>query len=181
MKINVGSENRVKTDAVRESVSGYSFLTGAEVVSVAVESGVSEQPKSAEETITGAMNRARSAFNGCDLSFGIEDGLMSVPGTKTGYMNICACAIYDGQEFHIGLSSAFEYPPDVTGLVFRKGLDINQAFHRTGLTDNPKVGSSEGAIGILTKGRLNRKEYTKQAVTTALIHLDNSHLFQKNG
>lgn len=177
MRINVGSKNDVKIEAVREAICDYDFLSNAEVVGIDVNSEVSEQPKSVDETIRGAMKRAESAFRNCDYSFGLEDGLMQVPNTKTGYMNICACAIYDGQNYHVGLSSAFEYPADVTRLVFEEGLDINQAFYRVGLTKNPKVGSEEGAIGILTHGRLLRKDYTKQAVMMALIHVENSNLF----
>lgn len=177
MKINVGSQNDVKVSAVREVIRDYDFLLNAEVSGLEVSSEISEQPKSLDETIRGAMNRARNAFQSCDYSFGLEDGLMNVPNTKTDYMNVCACAIYDGQNYHIGLSSAHEYPHDVTKLVFDEGLDINQAFKKTGLTENLKVGSAEGAIGILTHGRLLRKEYTKQAITTALIHVENSKLF----
>ena len=177
MRIAVGSKNNVKIEAVREAVRDYDFLSNAEVVGIDVNSGVSEQPKSVDETIRGAMNRAKSAFRNCEYSFGLEDGLMQVPNTKTDYMNICACAIYDGQNYHIGLSSAFEFPLDVTRLVLKEGLDINQAFYRAGLTKNPKVGSAEGAIGILTHGKLLRKDYTKQAVMMALIHVENSKLF----
>ncbi len=129
------------------------------------------------ETIQGAMNRATNAFSDCQYSFGLESGLMKVSHTKTGYMDFCACAIYDGKNHHLGLSSAFEYPLEVTQLVFKKGLDINQAFYKTGLTKDPKVGSAGGAIGILTKGRLLRKDYTKQAITMALIHLENKKIF----
>ena len=102
---------------------------------------------------------------------------MKIPNTKTDYMNVCVCVIFDGKENHIGLSSAFEYPKEVTKLVFKEGLDINQAFYKVGLTKNQKVGSSEGAIGILTKGRVPRKEHPKQAISMALIHLENAHLF----
>ena len=52
------------------------------------------------------------------------------------------------------------------------GLDMTQAALKAGLTDNPKVGSAEGLVGIMTKGRLTRKEYTKEAIRTALIHLE---------
>ena len=169
--------NNVKVGAVREAIRDYDFLSNAEVFGIDVRSEISEQPKSVDETIRGAMNRARNAFRGCNYSVGLEDGLMQVPNTKTNYMNICACAIYDGQNYHIGLSSAFEYPHEVTKLVFDEGLDINQAFHKVGLTKNLNVGSAEGAIGILTHGRLLRKEYTKQAITMALIHVENSKLF----
>lgn len=177
MRINVGSKNEIKVAAVRDVIRDYVFLSNAEVVSVEVNSAVSEQPKSIAETIRGALNRAKNAFRHCDYSFGIEDGLMRVPNTKTGYMNISVCAIYNGQNHHLGLSAAFEYPLEVTKLVFEEGLDINQAFYKIGLTKNPKVGYAEGAIGILTRGRLLRKDYTKQAVMMALIQVENSGLF----
>src|SRR5680860_212725 len=177
MKVNVGSNNEVKVGAVREMAPDYDFLSNAEIQGLSVNSEVSDQPKSLEETINGAINRAINSFNSCDYSFGIEDGLMAVAKTKTGFMNICACVIYDGSNFHMGLSSAFEYPIEVTKIVLLENVEINESFHRVGLTDNPKVGSAEGAISILTKGRLSRKEYTKQAVMNALIHLDNNKLY----
>lgn len=177
MNINVGSTNQAKINAVKEIIAEYDFLQGARVRAIDVSSKVSQQPISIEETIKGAMNRAKNAFRDCDLSFGIESGLMKIPYTKTGYMDVTACAIYDGKEFHIGLSSAFEYPKDMTRLVFEEGFTISQAAHKTGLTKNPKLGFREGVIGILTKGRLPRKEYTKQALRTALIHLEHAHLW----
>lgn len=168
----IGSQNKVKLEAVREILEEYPALAG-EVVGVEVPSGVPDQPLSLEETVRGAMNRARDAYRDCDYGIGIESGIMQVPATKSGYMDICACAIYDGREFHLGLSSAWEFPdPKVMDLLSREGLTMEQAAVRAGLTENAKVGSAEGVISILTKGRLNRKEYTKQALRTALIHLD---------
>ena len=178
MRINVGSKNQVKVDAVKEIIKDYDFLSEAEVFSIEVSSEVFKQPKSIHETIDGAKNRARNTFQNCKYSFGIESGLMKVPNTKTGYMNVCACAIYDGKNYHIGLSSAFEYPTNVIKLVFSDNLEISEAVYKVGLTNDKRIGSSGGIIGYLTKGRLKRKEYTKQAITTALIHLENPELFK---
>jgi inosine/xanthosine triphosphatase len=171
MKIHLGSQNQVKLKALKEIILNYDFLSKAEVFGLAVDSGVSEQPKSIEETISGAKNRCRKVFLNSDLSFGLEDGLMKVPYTKTGYMNVCVCAIYNGERFYIGLSSAYEYPAEVIDLVFNKSLDINQAFYKLALTKNPKIGSAQGAIGVLSDSFLNRKEYTKQAIISALIYV----------
>lgn len=174
MKIKVGSKNKVKVEAVKEALNDYNQFTQAEVEGLSADSGVSDQPKSLEETIEGAINRARNAFQDCDLSIGLESGLMPVPKSKTGYMDFCACAIYDGQNFHLGLSSAWEFPKkEILDDILNNNLDMSQAINKAGLTTNPDIGSEEGAIGILTKGRLNRKAYTKQAIITALIHLDN--------
>ena len=178
MRINIGSKNQVKVNAVKETIKDYDFLSEAEVFSLEVSSEVHKQPKSIDETVEGAMNRAKSAFQNCKYSFGIESGLIKVPNTKTGYMDVCACAIYDGKEYHIGLSSAFEYPTELTKLVLSEELDIDQAFYKLGLTKDKRIGRSEGVISYLTKGRLKRKEYIKQAITTALIHLENPELFK---
>jgi inosine/xanthosine triphosphatase len=178
MKINVASNNPVKIEAVKELVRSYDFLKNAEVDGLKINSGVSEQPKSLEETVKGAINRAKSAFSNCVYSFGIESGLMQVPQTKTGSMDFCVCAIYDGIQYHLGLSCAFEFPTKVTEMIHELGVDANEAFYRCGLTKNRKLGSSEGAIGMLTRGRITRKDYTKQAIQMALIHLENSHLYQ---
>ncbi|HLD00391.1 MAG TPA: inosine/xanthosine triphosphatase [Candidatus Nanoarchaeia archaeon] len=167
--LNVGSTNTVKIEAVREAVSRYNLFSPAIIKGIEVESGVSKQPKSLDEIIRGAVNRARNAFVNCDYSFGLESGQIEVPYTKTGYMYICACTIYDGKEFNFGLSPGFECPPEVTRLVLEEGLDLNEAFYKVGLTTNPNLGAGEGVISILTNGRVNRKDYTQYAVIMALI------------
>ena len=178
MKINIGSKNKAKVDALKEILKEYPDFVNAEVISKDVTTGVTDQPKSLDETIMGSMNRAKNCFGGCDYSVGLESGLMKVPETKTGYMDFSACAIYDGKNFHLGLSSAFEYPLKLTKLVLGKGLDVSAAAKELGFTKSDKLGAEEGMIGILTKGRLNRKEYTKQAIRTALIHLENIKLYE---
>lgn len=177
MIINVGSKNPEKIEAVKEILKEYSDFKDCEVLGIKTDSGVSNQPKNMDETIQGAINRAKGCFMNCDYSIGLESGLMKVPETKTGYMDVTCCAIFDGKKIHLGLSSAFEYPIKVTKMVFEEGLDINQAFFKTGLTDNPNLGSAEGAIGFLTKGRVLRRDYTKQAIYMALIHLENPELY----
>ena len=177
MKIKVGSKNPVKVGAVEELAPAYPMLVGAEVIGIDVPVEVFGHPKTLEETISGAIERAKTCFTECDYSFGIESGLMAVPHSKSGYMEITACAIYDGKNFHLGLSSAFEWPKKVADLIINKGLDGSQAVKLAGLTTHEKIGKAEGVISILTKGRLNRKEYTKQAVVMALTHLENPELF----
>lgn len=172
MKIKVGSTNKMKVEAVQEILQDYPHLKNAIISTVDVSSGIVDQPKSLEEIVRGAMNRAGSAFQDCTYSFGIESGLMTVPNTKTGFMDVCVCAIFNGNEYHLGLSSAWEPPKQVIHYILAEGLDMNQAAFKAGLTNNPKVGSAEGLVGIMTKGRLTRKEYTKEAIRTALIHLE---------
>jgi inosine/xanthosine triphosphatase len=176
MKVNIGTKNKIKIEALRETVAGYDFLKGAIVSGTEVVSGVPDQPQNIEATVCGAKKRAQNAFKDCDFAVGVEDGLMAVPGSGAGFMNVTAAAFYDGERFYLGLSAAFEYPPAVIRLV-KEGLDINQAFYKMELTGDPKIGSAQGAVGILTKGRWVRKDTVKQALTAALVQLENKSLF----
>lgn len=173
MNISVGSTNKIKIEAVEETIIQYPLLSGATVTGKNVLSQVSEQPQSLQETVQGAINRAKKVFEEGHISIGLESGLMPVPFTKTGFMDVCVCAIYDGKTIHLGLSQAFECPSEVVRLVHEKGYDLNQASNAIGLTTNPQLGAAEGIIGILTKGRVTRKDYTKEAIKMALIHLEN--------
>jgi len=172
MIIRVGSLNKVKIEAVQELLPEYPHLASFTVEGVGVESVVSPQPKTLDETIQGAMHRAQAVFDNCTYGFGIESGLMTVPYTKTGFMDLCVCVIYDGINYHLGLSSAWEVPQRVTTLIMEEGLDMNDAAVRAGYTTNSNLGSEQGLIGIMTKGRLDRKAYTKEAIRSALIHLE---------
>jgi inosine/xanthosine triphosphatase len=177
MLIAIGSTNVVKVQAVEELVKEYPKLQNARIVSLSVPSEISAQPITMDETIQGAKNRARNAFKACQdcsYSFGIESGLFEAPGAQTGFLNVCVCCIYNGQDFHIGFSTGFEVPAPILHYITEHKMDLSQACVESGITNNTHIGSSEGLIGILTKGRVNRKDYTKESVATALIQLENT-------
>lgn len=178
MKINVGTKNGAKVEAVKEVLKDYEELKNAKIVAMEVDSEVSDQPKSLEETIKGAKNRARKVFEDCDYSFGIESGLMKLSGFESRFVDITVCVIYDGEKFSPGFSSCFECPKEISRLMLEEDLNMSEAALKTGLTENPKLGSAEGLIGILTKGRMTRKDYTKQAIILALIQIENRELYQ---
>lgn len=173
IKINVGSKNQTKVGAVAEALFESAVFKDAKVFSVDVATKQFGHPITMELTVKGAMERARQAFQECDYSFGIEGGLIEVPEAKSGYMGIAACAIYDGERFHLGLSPAFEWPKSVTELIVKKGLDGSQALREAGFTDHEKIGTAGGGVFIFTHGKMDRKGLNKLAVIMALIHLEN--------
>jgi inosine/xanthosine triphosphatase len=177
MKINIGSKAPPKVEALRELSNEYDILKGAEIIVMDVDSGVKGQPEGFDEIVKGAKNRAKSSFKDCSLSFGLESGIVPVPGTKSGYIDLCCCAIFDGKEFHLGTSMGFEYPKKVMELIKNEGLDASRAAKKVGLTEQDYIGHDQGLIGILTKGRVNRKEYSKQSIIAAMIHLENKGLY----
>lgn len=177
MIIAVGSTNEAKVSAVKEVLMESPHLSQAEVLAFPASSDVSEQPLSLSETIQGAKNRARNAFNSCAhsvYSFGIESGLMETPDTSTGFLHVCACAIYDGTNYCIGLSTGFEVPPQILELILDKKMCLSKACLHSGISNNAKIGSTEGLIGVLTKGKIDRKEYSKQCVLAAILQLENA-------
>jgi non-canonical (house-cleaning) NTP pyrophosphatase len=73
----------------------------------------------------------------------------------------------------MGLSQGCEWPKKVIDAILNRGMDGSQAMKYAGLTSHEKLGEHEGLVGIMTKGRTNRTEYNKTAITMALIHLEN--------
>ena len=171
MKVTIGSKNPNKFNAVKESFLMFETFEGATFQAKGAASGVSDQPVGYEETVRGARNRADNAYNAyedCDISVGLESGLVAIPHTRTGYMNLTVCSIFDGADYFIGTGPAFELPEAITRLVVDGGLELDDAILKSGFTDNPRIGYSEGIIGILTKGVVTRKDYMVPAVSMAL-------------
>lgn len=177
MRIGVGSKNATKVNAVIEVLRDYPLLASAEIIGVPVQVEEFGHPKTLDETVAGAIDRAKQAHRGVDFGFGIEGGLMKVPHTKTGYMEVAVCAIFDGENIHLGMSPACEWPRSVIEGILHKGLDGSQAMKAANLTQEEKLGENKGFIDIVTKGRMDRTAFNKAAITMALVHLENPELY----
>ncbi|MBR7123553.1 MAG: inosine/xanthosine triphosphatase [Candidatus Methanomethylophilaceae archaeon] len=161
IRIAVGSANRVKVEAVRDVME--SIYGSVRIYAKDVRSGVPEQPFG-DETHQGAVNRAKAAIGDRDLSVGIEAGVFEMYGEL---IDIQHCAILDKEgRITIGMGSGFAYPPAISKLV-REGMTVGQAVDR--IYEGESIGHSEGAIGYLSGGRLDRKDLTKQSVLAAMI------------
>ena len=175
MLIRVGSTNRVKVGAVRESLRHYLDIISHPIVTGrSVPSLYSGQPIGLDEIIEGAIYRAKEAFQEAQYSFGIESGLFPVPHTRTGYMDITACVIYDGEREYSGLSSAFEQPEEVTRLAVQERIEISEGWKRCGFTAAEKIGEECGSIYEISSGRADRTVYTQEAIFHALDALRNT-------
>lgn len=172
MKVNIGSHNPTKIEGVKNLIIGHPLFKGAIVSGVNIEVEEFGHPKSLEETVQGSMDRAFACLFDADYGFGIESGLVAVPHTKSGYMETTVCAIYDGENYSLGMGPAFEWPKDMLDLIL-SGLDGSQAFKQIGLTTDEKVGTQNGGIFVLTKGRINRTKLNELAVMMALLQLEN--------
>lgn len=180
MKINVGSKSQLKLNAVKETLALYPDLfPNADIVGVEAGNDLFGHPKNLKECVEGAIDRAKNSFVDCDLSFGIEGGLMDVPYTRTGSMEVGVCAIYDGKNTYLGLSPAFEWPAEVNEMIMSGKADASQAFKLAGHTNEEKLGAMPGGIaGFLTKGRMTREVQTKYSIITALVQLENKEIYK---
>lgn len=172
--------NQVKIDAVKDAVAMYpDVFPDAEVAGVDVQVEAFGHPKGMEEITQGAVERARKAFEGHSYSFGLESGLVAVPHSKSGFLEIQLCAIYDGENIHIGSAPGFEWPPKVAELIANGKADGSQAFKMAGFTENEKQGAHKGGvIGILTKGRMPREDQARYSIVMAMIQLENREMYE---
>ncbi len=176
MKIHVGSKNPTKIAGVENIVRKSEMFKDAEVIGIDANVEEFGHPKTLDETIQGAKDRALAVFEGADYSVGIESGLFGVEGTKSGYLEIAVCVIYDGKNYHIGTGPSFEWPKKMVNLIL-SGQDGSQAFKALGLTEHEKIGNAEGGIYVLTLGKLNRTNLNELAFATALLQLENPNFY----
>jgi inosine/xanthosine triphosphatase len=162
-RVAVGSTNPVKVAAVEAVLSRCGWAPS--VTSLAVASGVRDQPFGDAETIAGATQRARAALEAgdADLGVGIEGGVVD----EDGAMRTCAWAAVVARDGRIGVggSLAMPLPARVAALV-RDGVELGHAMDRLTSTHGTKHGA--GAVGILTAGLVDRQRAYETLVTYAL-------------
>ncbi len=161
LDVAVGSANMVKVAAVRsvlERVYGDVRVTPVEV-----DSGVPPQPFG-EQTPQGARNRALAALGSHDMSVGIEAGVFEM---LDGLYDIQHCVIADKDgRITYGTGPGFRYPDAVAALV-RAGSTVGDAMGQ--VYGGSSIGKRQGAIGLLSKGLMDRKALTEQAVIAAMV------------
>lgn len=165
VKVIVGSKNPVKVGAAEDGFRLY--YPECVVVGLEVESGVAAQPMSEEETVRGARQRANMALKtdaNADFGIGLEGGVCEVAGK----MYECAWACVVDRNGIEGLAGGlyFELPPMVAEKI-RGGGELGPIMDE--LTGEVNVKQKLGAIGMLTKGKLDRKNAYVQIVVTAMI------------
>jgi len=170
--VDCGSKNPVKIEAVRSAFSKY--FKNIEIIGFNVGSGVSNQPKSDEETIGGAKNRATQCFtkdNEADFGIGIEGGLEYIENNLYAFAWI-AIRSKEGK-IGLGRTASFPLPPRIRELV-ESGKELGKADDIVFGIQNSK--QKMGAIGLLSKGKLEREELYEQGVVSALVPFLNEEL-----
>src|SRR5262245_23702130 len=131
------------------------------------DSRLSNTPASNHETLTGALNRAKHALNKppeAHFGVGIEGGVLE---DQDGMWAYAWVVIVDREgRTGKGQTGRFQLPEGVAQLI-REGLELGDADDRFFGRHNSK--QQEGAIGILSDGKITRRALYKPAVTFALL------------
>lgn len=163
MKIAVGSTNPVKIEAVR--TMAQRVWPEAQVLPVAVPSGVSAMPMSDGEALAGARNRARAARLAAeaDLGVGLEGGVHPEP---FGMVLHGWVVVVDGNGREgIGGAARLPLPHHIAQRVLA-GEELGDVMDD--ILDDHNTKQKGGAVGALTAGLTPRGQAFAQAVAYAL-------------
>jgi len=163
MQVALGSTNNDKVNILREALSD--FEKEVEIIKVAVQPNISEQPLSEEETIKGAINRAKSALIAkpeVDFAVGLEGGLTKIE--NKGYFLVCVAAICNrNNNIHLGISSKLQLPEEVSDQIDKGG------FFGTVIRDYAQKPQNSKNLAVLLKILISRKQPFIEAIRNAYL------------
>jgi inosine/xanthosine triphosphatase len=150
MKIIIGSNNPAKIEAVKAA-----FGEGHEFFPFDAPSEVSNMPFSDEETIQGAINRARNALKigEGDFGIGLEGGVQE---TSYGlFLSNWGALALKGQPPLIAGGARIILPEEIA-IRLRNGEELGPVMDD--YTNQQNIRKKEGAVGVFTNGQINRAE-----------------------
>lgn len=167
--IAVGSSNPAKIESVHlamDQLGIQAIISGNEV-----QSGVSQQPLSDNETIQGALNRAKSLRsleegNFFDYLIGLEGGIVETPFG----MFVCNWGVVINREEKIGIGGGLrvQIPFHIAEKV-REGTELGKVLGD--FYGDQEIKNSKGMIGILTNNQINRSLVFRDVVICAFSSL----------
>ena len=166
IKIAVGSTNPVKIDSVKNAIGNK--LKNATVEGFEINSSVSNQPMSDEETKSGAEERAVKAFEiaKTDIGVGLEGGVFVEDGRVWNTVWCCVVDKKGKKEYVNGLRFML---PEKMAKEILKGGEMGPVMDSIIGSENIK--QKQGAIGVMTDGWISREECYRNLVKIALGRL----------
>jgi inosine/xanthosine triphosphatase len=171
----VASTNPVKVQTIREAFEVVFPEESFEVEGRSVTSGVSDQPRSDEEAVSGARNRVQAVIRQdprADFWVGIEAGIEERGGAIYSFGWVVVRSSTTEGSAKTGM---FLLPPPVVTLL-RTGMELGQADDVVFGTSNSK--QAMGAVGLLTGNLITRLDLYRPAAILALLPFTNA-LYQE--
>lgn len=173
-KVIIASKNPVKINCISNAFTKVFHDRSMVFEGISVPSDVADQPMSNEETLTGAINRAKNAKKinpTANFWAGIEGG---IDRDEEKMFAFAWVVILSKEKMGKSKTAIFYLPKKVADLV-NQGIELGHADDMVFKRSNSK--QQDGAIGILTNGLINREAYYEQAAILALIPFMNETLF----
>lgn len=157
MEVAVGSTNPIKIQAVKNGFNDANI----QVVPCIASSNVRSQPLSDDETLRGAINRAKDCLDKteCKLAIGLEAGV--VVFEQQLFLSHWGALVDRDQNVYFTNGPLILLPGEYHADLF-DGKNLEEIMHRS--TGIDSLGSKEGAIGVFTQNRLNREQVLTQIV-----------------
>jgi len=173
-RVIVGSKNPVKVACTKDAFV-HAFGSHFEVMGVDASSNIAAQPRTEEETLVGARNRANHAkiiVPEVDYWVGIEGGVDE--DSQGMYAFAWVYVLHRSGKSSQSKTGTFYLPPQVVALI-RGGMELGHADDLVFQAQNSK--QQGGSVGLLTHGLITREAYYQQAMVLALIPFLNESLY----
>jgi len=161
MKIAVGTTSSHKIQYLQEVLDELQIV--ADLMPFEVESGVSEQPISAEETRTGSINRTKHALSKCenpDIALGIEVGYH--PNADGDYEILCWATLINKNGEQISMESHRLLLPSFHQNILKQNKYLGE-YVRQFLAENPDQYSQ-----LIGEDIRSRKPFIKASLKSVL-------------
>jgi inosine/xanthosine triphosphatase len=171
VKVVIASRNPAKIRAVEAAFALQFSEEALDFLSLSTASGVSDQPRSDDETRTGARNRARNACEqrpDADFWVGLEGGIDTIDGDLMAFAWMAVMG--PGGRIGEARTVTLALPPAVRQRV-DEGMELGEANDQVFSTVNSK--HQGGAFGLLTRGLYTREGVYTEALVMALVPFTN--------
>ncbi len=173
----VASENPVKIEVARQAFEQVFPGEAFSFIGYKAASGVSDQPKSDEETLRGAYNRiseCRKKYPDADFWVAQESGVIDT----IEHMFETSYIVIESKDGTVGRAKAasFEIPKPIAHDIRHNGMELGPAADKLfGVTNSKQQGS---IIGLLTDNLVDRTSTYLQSAIFALLRHKHTSLYK---
>lgn len=174
--VAIGTQNKAKTEGVKLAFS--KIHSRLELHGFSVDSGISEQPTTDEESVTGAINRAEAALamlKTADYGVGLEGNVATVSDRM--FLHGWVAIIDRSGTIGLGHSNGVELPEHMK-MAIDAGAELGPLVQNLLKDDRNEVRHSLGTAGILTGGLMTRIGEFEDATTMALAKFIKPDLYK---
>ncbi|MET3697224.1 inosine/xanthosine triphosphatase [Bacillus oleivorans] len=156
MKVAVGSNNPAKLGAVKKALEQIQVI----VIGVDVPSGVTAQPFSDQETMQGAIERAKNAKSkaSADIGIGLEGGVYQ----QGNQIYVCNWGALSWEGGILTAGGARIPLPDAIAVKLLQGHELGPIMDE--YTQEKGIRYSKGAVGVFTSAWVTREEMFEHVV-----------------